>query len=491
MTKRNALLWAILVCAVTYCTTPPSSIAQDPIRVETNEVLVPVLVGDKERFQELQKNPTNVFMAVLAGKADLAESIADGIIIHDLTAADFRIFEDGKLQGIQNVAYQRSLYWDFHDNKGFHTEFIGSGGGKWSGHEWPAGQIADFHPPHYLIAYAPPESPEGSCHKIRIEVNRPNALVLARGEYCNTKHLASDPLNGTPLGKQMESDLASVRDGKLGITLTAIPFFADGGAARVHIALDWPWKSLGHNPKTVGVLGMVFARDGTLKRRFSDGVDVGSSKKPDEIKQIFGNSYSSDVPTHYETQLILAPGEYQIQAVLSDGTKFGRAEMPLTVDSYDSNSLAISAVSLCKQIDELPIKQSSVKLVGNWTDKLPGSFVPLVSNGIEFKATGNTNFKKGEILYVYFEVSEPLLGVESSTTVEVQMRVVDLKTSEVKSDSQSISATPYVKPGIAVIPIGRGINITALPNGSYRLDVRATDSTGRSTDWRSAKFIIE
>jgi hypothetical protein len=491
MTKRNALLWAILVCAVTYCTTPPASIAQDPIRVETNEVLVPALVGDKERLQELQKNPTNLFMAALAGKADLAESIVDGIIIHDLTAADFRIFEDGKLQGIQNVAYQRSLYWDLHDNKGFHTEFIGSGGGKWSGHEWPAGQIGDFHPPYYLIAYAPPESPEGSCHKIRIEVNRRNALVLARGEYCNTKHLASDPLDGTPLGKQMESDLTSAKDGKLGFTLTAVPFFADGDAARVHIALDWPWKSLGHNPKTVGVLGMVFARDGTLRRRFSDGVDVGTSTKPDEIKGIFGDAHSSDVPTRYETQLILPPGGYQIQVVLSDGTKFGRAEMGLTVDRRDSNSLAISAISLCKQIDELPIKQSSAKLLGNWTDKSSRSYVPLVSNGIEFKATGNTNFKKGEILYVYFEVSEPLLGVEPSTTVEVQMRVVDLKTSEVKSDPQLIGATPYVKPGNPVIPIGRGINISALPNGSYRLDVRATDSTGRNTDWRSAKFTVE
>jgi hypothetical protein len=69
MTKRNALLWAILVCAVTYCTTPPSSTAQDPIRVETNEVLVPVLVMDKERFQELQKNPTNVFIGSLGGES--------------------------------------------------------------------------------------------------------------------------------------------------------------------------------------------------------------------------------------------------------------------------------------------------------------------------------------------------------------------------------------------------------------------------------------
>jgi hypothetical protein len=42
-----------------------------------------------------------------------------------------------------------------------------------------------------------------------------------------------------------------------------------------------------------------------------------------------------------------------------------------------------------------------------------------------------------------------------------------------------------------VIPIGRGIDISKLPNGSYRLDVQATDSTGKSTAWRTANFTVE
>jgi predicted phage tail protein len=114
-----------------------------------------------------------------------------------------------------------------------------------------------------------------------------------------------------------------------------------------------------------------------------------------------------------------------------------------------------------------------------------------VSNNIEFKVTGNTQFKKGEILYAYFEVLEPLLGRDASTNVQVQMRVVDVKSGEVKSDSQPISAMAYVKPGNPVILIGRGINIKDLPAGSYRLDVRAANSHGKSSAWRSVNFTVE
>src|ERR1700686_1643892 len=48
--------------------------------------------------------------------------------------------------------------------------------------------------------------------------------------------------------------------------------------------------------------------------------------------------------------------------------------------------------------------RSDPKFPANLADKLPRYYVPLVSNNIEFKVTGNTQFKKGEILYAYFEV---------------------------------------------------------------------------------------
>jgi hypothetical protein len=492
MTKRSALFWAIVVYCLALSTAPPAAIAQGPIRVESNEVLVPTLVIDKARLQDLRSNPGSYFKPFLAGNIQLADSVTEGLAIHDLTAVDFRLFEDGQLQAVQSVSFQRTAIRDVRDNEGFHTEYVGPGGGKWSTREWPPGVVSNSFPSYYVIAYAPPISVEGSCHKIKIEVNRRNALVVARGEYCNTKHPESDPLNGTLFGKQMESDLASATDSKVGVTLAAVPLYNDGNTDRVHVILDWRWRSLKSDSTTLGVLGLVFAKDGSLNQRFSDLAEFNAGGVEGH-NRVFGNELSSIAPTRYETQLFLPPGEYRIQMVLSDGTKFGRAEIPLTVEIHDRESLSISAVALCKQIQNVGTHslESSPEVHGNRTARLPASYHPLVSNDVEFEATGNTRFRKGEVLYAYFEVFEPLLVRVLSLNVQLQLRIVDLKTGEVMTDSQPISAMPYVRPGNPVIPIGRGINISGLPTGSYGLDVRVTDSTGQSTSWRSVTFTEE
>ena len=114
-----------------------------------------------------------------------------------------------------------------------------------------------------------------------------------------------------------------------------------------------------------------------------------------------------------------------------------------------------------------------------------------MSRGVEFEPTGNTRLKKGGTLYTYFEIYEPLVEGQSPATVQIQLRIFDSRTGEVVSDSPPISAAPYIKAGSSIIPVGRGLDISKLPKGSYRLDVQATDSTGKSTAWRSAHFTVE
>jgi len=246
-------------------------------------------------------------------------------------------------------------------------------------------------------------------------------------------------------------------------------------------------------PDTIPRIPTVSGKDGSLVTRFSDVCEVINLCRHNSTGEWFGFPEWDHVLTRYETQLNLPPGQYNLSFVLSDGTKFGRALIPLTVESYDRKQLAISAVSLCNRVSDASdySAKNPPKLPGSWTAKLPGNYLPLVSNDMEFKPTANTRFNKGETLYTYFEVYEPLLVGQSPVTVEIQMRVVDLRTGEVKSDSQPISTTPYVKAGSTVIPIGRGIDISKLPLGSYRLDVHATDSTGKSTAWRLVNFTVE
>lgn len=199
----------------------------------------------------------------------------------------------------------------------------------------------------------------------------------------------------------------------------------------------------------------MFKKGGTLVTRFSDIADR------DGIPRIERHRTEQQIPGYvenrYETQLTLPPGEYELRIALGDGTRFGRAEIPFTVDSYHKSELAISRVSLCKQITDVAANssRSQFKLTGAWGQQLTGDYKPLVSRDVEFEPTGNTRFKKGGTLYTYFEVYEPEVEGQSPATAQIQMRIFDSRTGEVIGGSQLVSVTPYIKAGSSIIPVGR------------------------------------
>lgn len=142
-TKISRRIVRFLAGAIGFCYLAPVVLAQNPIRVQSNQVLVPVVVIDKVRLRRELRDGTS-FHTTLPGEQD---AIASGLLVHNLTPADFQILDDGKAQPIQNVTEELSLYWDVRDNKGHHTEYIGPGGGKWSTAEWPLGLVGDIDPP--------------------------------------------------------------------------------------------------------------------------------------------------------------------------------------------------------------------------------------------------------------------------------------------------------------------------------------------------------
>jgi hypothetical protein len=91
------------------------------------------------------------------------------------------------------------------DNLGKHPETVGSGGGLWAYPDLPKTDLSRWLAwPQYVLTYVPPKSVVGSCHQIQVKVARANLIVWTRNEYCNTPHPASDPLNGTEFGNNLE-----------------------------------------------------------------------------------------------------------------------------------------------------------------------------------------------------------------------------------------------------------------------------------------------
>jgi hypothetical protein len=239
---------------------------------------------------------------------------------------------------------------------------------------------------------------------------------------------------------------------------------------------------------------MIFKPDGTLVARFSDLADRNGGL----IHGIF--FLSSSVATEstdsnqfpdenrYETQVDLLPGEYELRVALSDGKKFGKAIVPLSIKSANHNELTISQISLCKSVSDVSV--NGQRLPGTWTLQVP-DYAPLVSNETEFQPTADTRFKLGESLYAYFEVYTPQGEGSENGGVEIEIRIVDPKVGEIINDPRPISIAPYAKAGSSTNRIGRGVDISGVPKGSYRIEIRAVDSSGRSTAWRKVDFAIE
>jgi hypothetical protein len=295
----------------------------------------------------------------------------------------------------------------------------------------------------------------------------------------------------------METDLASPEPDKIGLSFQGGFFYTDPGRARVDIALAFPWNRLKHEWKnatlraTIGVLGMVYKKDGTLAARFSD-VACCPSERPDVV--VSGDpSYTNYgewdpvcLPARYNAQFDLPPGEYDFRLVLSDGSKFGRVEMPLIIDSYDGKQLALSSVVLCKRF-----RDASVVAQEAAAANLAPKYEPLVSKGVQVTPTAGTRFKRGEPLIAYFEVYEPRVAAQPATAVHAHLRIVDAKTGEIAKDFQPVDAASYKQAGKLMIPVAREIATDKLPQGAYRLEVQASDSAGKSTVWRTANFTVE
>jgi hypothetical protein len=435
-----------MLCARTVFALPQAGSAA--IRVESGEVLV----------------PTTVF------------SLPDYASVYGLTVADFHLFEDGKEQKIQHVTVERMYRPDFVDNFGVkETEVALTPGQKWAfllRKPLPYPLWLGAPPDLYLIAYVPPDWAEGSCHEIRVKVKQKDVVVYTRSQYCNTPHPASDPLAGTSLGKQMEDFAASDKVGKIPLAMQAGFLYTNAKAARVYITIDFSSGAA----KEYHILAMAYRRDGALELRLSDTHDAGDSS----VLNMFWN--------HYEAQMELPPGNYDLRSVVSEDRKWGKAEMPLTIASYDSKQLGISSIFVCKQFHDH--RQTMVVPDPSRPSTL-SDFVPLVSRGREFTPTGDTNFRKKEIFFVYYEVYEPLLASAPATTVQTRLRIINASTGQVGADTGWQSAADWMEPDGSVIRLTPEVGLSKMNKGSYRIEVQASDSAGRKTDTRTATFSIE
>jgi len=448
-----------------------------PIRVESGEVAVPTFVYDKKLHP-----------------------------VSGLGVSDFRVTEDRKEQNIQHVAVERIYFMAFRDNFGVEErEWAQTRGQKWSILNRGPFPHTVFGPDFYILAYTPLPSSEGACHSVKVRANRSDLTVYFRDEYCNTPHPVDDPLYGTKLSKQMERNGASGNPGKLRLSLQAGFFDTGADTSRVYVTVEFPPDAIKLPASSnlafkVAILTTAFRRDGTPAGRSSDlyesyfwkGAFEFISRSP-RFEALTNRAY---VPNHHETQVQLPPGDYDLRVVVSDGEKFGVTQLAVTVPSYDEKQLDISSLLLCRQFHDpnKPLYNDPpwAHFSGNGNSPTTLSeFAPLIAKGVEFTPAGDLTFSKKNGLFLYYEVYRPLIGEASAIQVQTRMRIINTITGAVETDTGVRSAAEWMEPGKSVIRVSEQVAGDKLEKGSYRIEVQASDSAGRSTPWRTATFTVE
>lgn len=334
---------------------------------------------------------------------------------------------------------------------------------------------------YYLLGYNPPDSAEGSCHNLRVKVDKGGVTVRARTGYCNV-HTAN-PLDGKPIEKTLETEVLGTEPGKLSAPLQLPYFYTSANTARVNIAMEIPVSTVkfekvkGKHHAEINILGIAYKADGSVAARFTDTVKEDFEDKKDMEEFL-------DKPMHYDNQFDIACGKYTFKVAFNAGSEYGKLEKPLDIDPYDGKEVAISSVALSKETRRATEADSALDAI------LLEGRTPLVASGMQIVPTGVDSFKKTDTAVTYMEVYEPENIEKDPPKLGVQLVITDKKTGQVQGNSGLLELTQLEQHGNPVVPIGLKLPVAQLPSGSYRAEYVAKDDRGRTAK-RTVDFVVE
>jgi VWFA-related protein len=356
-------------------------------------------------------------------------------------------------------------------------------------------KIAREQSEYYLLGYSPADSAAGSCHTLKVKVERGGSNVRARSGFCNVQ--PKDPLAGKPIEKELETrasapiaagaaapgGAASVAAVNAG-SLEAPFFYTSPNEARVHLAMDVPTSSIqfdkvkGKYHADLNVLGIAYRADGTVASRFSD--ELAFDMEKDEWEKF------TKSPMHYENQFSVAPGQYRLSVVLSGGNqKFASYQTPLEIDSYDGKKFSLSGVALSNQF------QPVSGLGGALDADLLADRAPMVVRDLELTPSGSNQFKKSDKAALYAQVYVPRLAEPNPPTVKCTYVVMDPKTGKALVGATGMDLATYIQKGSPVIPVAFKLPLEKLDPGEYLLEVQASEGPGDLTQVRTVKFVVQ
>ena len=331
----------------------------------------------------------------------------------------------------------------------------------------------------YILGYVPQQTPEGSCHTLKVKMNHGGMNVRSRSGYCNTK--PTNVLEGTPVEKQLEARATGNQAGTMQGAFQVPYFYTAPNVARVNLAMEIPSNTVQFNKEkgkyhaSLNVLGIAYKPDGSIGAKFSDTVNLDLEK--DEVKEF------TKQPYFYQNQFDAGSGNYKLTLVVSSGgDAFGKYESQLQIDPYDGKQFSLGGLVLTnsmQKLTDIPTSLDSVLLEDR---------TPLVVRGLQVNPSASDRFKKTDNVVVYTEVYEPLLTSATPPQVMSGYALVDRASGNVVFKTGAIRLDDFIQKGSPMVPVGLTIKVKDLPPGGYQLVMMAVDGAGNHAKNRTINF---
>jgi VWFA-related protein len=323
----------------------------------------------------------------------------------------------------------------------------------------------------YRLAFSPEVSGEGSCHEVKVTVNRPDVKVFGRNFSCNVVEEVSTSAGVKPRENDLDSLAASDQAGNTAASASVPFFYEPNGVARVDLALDIPTPVLqpansnGKVHAEMDVLGVAYATaSGEVAARFTHKM-----KFDFDTRQQFDDFLRR--PLHCEHQFEVAPGNYQFKvAFRSAKDRFGAVEAPLAIEPLNAAQLSLSAIALSRNVQ--PISPEAAQVEAETGE------VPLIFRGNRITVSGSDNLPRTGIAEAYFEIYDPPVLGGATVQLTMRIRLLDSQSNQERWNSGDVDLSALAKPGDRVIPVAVRLPVAGLPAGTYRAELTVNDSAG-------------
>jgi len=353
----------------------------------------------------------------------------------------------------------------------------------------------------YSLAFYPPQDGvRTDFHQLKVEVRRPGIKLEYKQGYSleepatATAATLMPPIPGTEARAAAVASLIAPKSpetmppgasaANIAASMALPYFYTAPNVALVDLAMetgtaDLKFRTVDGKQHVELSLDAVASRpDGGVAGRFSDTV------KLDFATEAAAAAFRKQ-PYRYEHQFRLAPGLYNVRVAFRFGEEAGKVEMPLTIDGWDGQHLALSGIALARESRRLADAASGLDSASIEGRKA------LIARSTEIIPAGSSRFRRSEPCLAFIEIYEPLLAKPDPPKLSVQIRVLDRQTGEYKADSGSFGVDNLVRAGDQVVPVSLTVPIATLSPGSYRLEVKAMRSPGVASAIRLVDFDVE